>query len=188
MPVTAIEIGGRLRQARQERGLTIDQLAQATGLTKGFLSQVERDLASTSVASLLKICGALGLRVGDLFDEEAESGLVRADERPLLDFGGIGAEDRLLTPRSNRRLQAFFSKVGPGARSGDGPGYPTPTDAQFVHVTKGEFELTVGGEVFRLRAGDSLTFGGRELHGWRNPSDRRSAELVWVLTPSLFQL
>jgi transcriptional regulator with XRE-family HTH domain len=185
--VTAIEIGARLRQARQERGLTIEQLARATGLTKGFLSQVERDLASTSVASLIKICAALGLRVGDLFDEERESGLVRADERPVLDFGGIGAEDRLLTPRSNRRLQAFASRVGPGARSGDGPGYPTPTEAQFVHVTKGEFELTIGGEVFRLKAGDSLTFGGREPRSWRNPSDRRAAELIWVLTPSLFR-
>jgi transcriptional regulator with XRE-family HTH domain len=186
--VTGIEIGARLRRARQERGLTIDQLAQATGLTKGFLSQVERDLVSTSVASLLKICAALGLRVGDLFDDAAESGLVRAGERRLLDFGGFGAEDRLLTPRSNRRIQAFASRVGPGARSGDGPGYPTPTDAQFVHVTKGEFEITIGGEVFLLRAGDSVTFGGRELRSWRNPSDRRSAELIWVLTPSLFQL
>jgi transcriptional regulator with XRE-family HTH domain len=186
-PVTGIEIGTRLRQARQERGLTIDQLAQATGLTKGFLSQVERDLASTSVSSLLKICSVLGLRVGELFDEP-ESGLVRAAERPLLDFGGFGAEDRLLTPRSNRRLQAFHSTVGPGARSGDGPGYPTPTEAQFVHVTKGEFEITLGDEVFRLRAGDSLTFGGREPRSWRNPSRSRGAELIWVLTPSLFQL
>jgi transcriptional regulator with XRE-family HTH domain len=184
--VTGIEIGARLREARRERGLTIDQLAQATGLTKGFLSQVERDLASTSVASLLKICAALGLRVGDLFDEDGESGLVRAGDRPLLDFGGIGAEDRLLTPRSNRRLQAFVSRVGPGARSGEGPGYPTPTDAQFVHVTKGEFELTIGAAVYRLKAGDSLTFGGREPRSWRNPSDRRAAELIWVLTPSLF--
>ena len=183
-----IEIGGRLRSARQERGLTIEQLAQATGLTKGFLSQVERDLASTSVASLLKICAALGLRVGDLLDEAEESGLVRARERPLLDFGGIGAEDRLLTPRSNRRLQAFHSTVGPGARSGDGAGYPTPTDAQFVHVTKGEFEISIGGETYRLRAGDSLTFGGREPRSWRNPSSSRTAELIWVLTPSLFQL
>jgi transcriptional regulator with XRE-family HTH domain len=186
--MAGIEIGARLRQARRDRGLTIDQLAQATGLTKGFLSQVERDLANTSVSSLLKICAALGLRVGELFDDGGESGLVRAGERPLLDFGGIGAEDRLLTPRSNRRLQAFHSWVGPGARSGDGPGYPTPTEAQFVHVTKGEFEITIGGEVFRLKAGDSLTFSGREPRSWRNPSRSRAAELIWVLTPSLFQL
>ena len=183
-----IEIGARLRQARRDRGLTIDQLAQATGLTKGFLSQVERDLASTSVSSLMRICGALGLRVGDLLDEREESGLVRAAERPQLDFGGIGAEDRLLTPRSNRKLQAFHSTVGPGARSGDATGYPTPTDAQLVHVTKGEFELTIGGATHRLRAGDSLTFGGREPRSWRNPSSSRTAELIWVLTPSLFQL
>ena len=112
---------------------------------------------------------------------------MRAAERPLLDFGGIDAEDRLLTPRSNRRLQAFHSTVGPGARSGDGPGYPTPTEAQFVHVTKGELEITVGGEVFRLSAGDSLTSvdGAGRLAQPVGPPGRRADR---VLTPSLFQL
>jgi quercetin dioxygenase-like cupin family protein len=55
-------------------------------------------------------------------------------------------------------------------------------------VTKGEFELTIAGEVHRMGAGDSLTFGGREPRSWRNPSSSRSAELIWVLTLSLFQL
>jgi transcriptional regulator with XRE-family HTH domain len=179
-------IGSRLRRARQERGLTIDQLARTTGLTKGFLSQVERDLANTSVASLLKICDALDIRIGELFDEGEESGLVAAAERPAIHFGGVGAVDHLLTPRTNRRIQVIHSTVEPGGNSGSGDRYPTPTEAQFVHVTKGEFELTLGGETFRLRAGDSLTFTGHEPRSWRNPSRSRSAELLWVLTPSLF--
>jgi transcriptional regulator with XRE-family HTH domain len=185
VPESRIEIGARLRATRRDRGLTIDELARATGLTKGFLSQVERDLASTSVSSLLKICAALGIRIGDLFDEGGETGLVRAGEQPSVHFGGVGAEDHLLTPRSNRRLQIFHSTVAPGARS-DADSYPTPTDAQFVHVTKGEFELTIAGEPFRLKAGDSLTFGGGEPRSWRNPSRSRGAELIWVITPSLF--
>ena len=183
----ATRIGPRLREARQRRGLTIDQLAQATGLTKGFLSQVERDLANTSVASLLRICEVLGLRVGELFDDEPEGpALVRAADRPALEFGGIGATDHLLTPRSNRAIQVIHARVEPGGNSGGPGGYPTPTDAQFVHVLKGEFELTVDGQAFRMKPGDSLTFTGREPRSWRNPSPTRAAEVLWMMTPSLF--
>jgi transcriptional regulator with XRE-family HTH domain len=177
-------IGGRLRDARKQRGLTIDQLAQATGLTKGFLSQVERDLANTSVSSLLRICGALGIRVGELFDDEDGPVLVRADEAPAIQFGGEGADDRLLSARANRKLQVIHATVAPGGHSGE-RGYATPSDAQFVHVLRGEFELTLAGEPYRLRAGDSLTFSGREPRAWRN-AGRGRAEVLWVITPSLF--
>jgi hypothetical protein len=54
-------------------------------------------------------------------------------------------------------------------------------------LRSGEFEISlVTGEVFRLKAGDSLTFRGQEEAGWRNPSRTRSTELLWVITPSLF--
>jgi transcriptional regulator with XRE-family HTH domain len=177
-------IGTRIREARRRRGLTIEELATATGLTKGFLSQVERDLANTSVGSLLRICGALDIRVGDLFDEEPEPVLVRAGEGAAIQFGGEGASDALLTPRANRALQVIHATVAPGGHSGE-RGYATPSEAQFVHVLRGEFELTLGGEVFAMRAGDSITFGGREARSWRNPG-RGRAEVLWVITPSLF--
>ncbi|GAA4608846.1 helix-turn-helix domain-containing protein [Actinoallomurus liliacearum] len=180
-------IGDRLRRARRQRDLTIERLAQETGLTKGFLSQVERDRANVSVASLLRICEVLGVRVGELFDEE-ETGLVPADRRPALHFGGTGVRDSLLTPRPNRSIQVLHSTVAPGGNSeedGDPP-YRTRSDAQFIHVTRGSFEITLDGEVFLLRAGDSLTFTGREKKSWRNPSADEDAELLWMLTPSLF--
>jgi|tagenome__1003787_1003787.scaffolds.fasta_scaffold20978800_4 transcriptional regulator with XRE-family HTH domain len=179
-------VGPRLRRIRHERRLTIEQLARATGLTKGFLSQVERDRANVSVASLLRICDVLGVRVGELFDED-QAGLVPADDRLALHFGGTGVTDFLLTPRSNRRIQVIHSTVAPGGNNEeDGePAYRTISDAQFIHVTKGEFEITLDGEVFRMRAGDSLTFTGRERKTWRNPSDQ-DTELLWMLTPSLF--
>ncbi|MCO6010490.1 XRE family transcriptional regulator [Actinoallomurus purpureus] len=181
-------IGARLRRERRRRELTIEQLAQATGLTKGFLSQVERDRANVSVASLLRICEVLGVRVGDLFDDE-ESGLVPAADRPAMHFGGTGVRDFLLTPRANRSIQVLQSTVAPGGNSEDDgdPPYRTRSDAQFIHVTRGEFEITLDGEVFLLRAGDSLTFTGREnVKSWRNPSADEDAELLWMLTPSLF--
>ncbi|MEV5705283.1 XRE family transcriptional regulator [Actinoallomurus sp. NPDC052274] len=180
-------IGDRLRRVRRQRELTIERLAQETGLTKGFLSQVERDRANVSVASLLRICEVLGVRVGELFDEE-ETGLVPADRRPALHFGGTGVRDFLLTPRPNRSIQVLHSTVAPGGNSeedGDPP-YRTRSDAQFIHVTRGSFEITLDGEVFLLRTGDSLTFTGREKKSWRNPSADEDAELLWMLTPSLF--
>ncbi|NRQ32600.1 helix-turn-helix transcriptional regulator [Nonomuraea sp. NN258] len=179
-------IGPRLRRVRQERRLTIEQLAKATGLTKGFLSQVERDQANVSVASLLRICEVLGIRVGELFDED-QFGLVPAGERPALHFGGSGVRDLLLTPRSNRRIQVIHSTVAPSGNSEDDaePAYRTISDAQFIHVLNGEFEITLDGRRYHLRAGDSLTFSGRERKSWRNPAGE-DAELLWMLTPSLF--
>lgn len=63
----AINIGARLRGVRQTRRLTIDQVAEMSGLTKGFLSRVERDLTSPSVSTLLKLCDVLGIEIGQLF-------------------------------------------------------------------------------------------------------------------------
>jgi transcriptional regulator with XRE-family HTH domain len=179
-------VGPRLRRVRQQRRLTIEQVAKATGLTKGFLSQVERDRANVSVASLLRICDVLGIRVGELFDDD-QFGLVPADERLAFHFGGTGVRDFLLTPRSNRRIQVLHSTVAPGGNNEEEgePAYRTISDAQFIHVTKGEFEIILDGEVFRLRTGDSLTFTGRERKTWRNPSGE-DTELLWMLTPSLF--
>jgi quercetin dioxygenase-like cupin family protein len=111
---------------------------------------------------------------------------VEARAQPALEFGGIGATDHLLTPRSNRAIQVIHAVVEPGGNSGEAGGYPTPTEAQFVHVLKGEFELTLDGRAFRMKAGDSLTFTGREPRAWRNPSATRAAEVLWMMTPSLF--
>ncbi len=166
--------------------MTIDQVAKATGLNRGFLSQVERDLATPSVGSLLKICAAVGVRIGDLFEQREQERLVRARERPAIQFGGVGAHDDLLTPGWERHIQVIHSVVEPGGHS-TGGSQPSAAKAHFVHVTKGEFELTLAsGESYRLKAGDSLTFSGHEEGGWRNPSPTRPTELLWVITPSLF--
>ena len=64
----AVLIGAKLRAARKLRSLTLDQVALAAGLTKGFVSRLERDDVSPSVASLVAVCDVLGLRVGELFE------------------------------------------------------------------------------------------------------------------------
>jgi transcriptional regulator with XRE-family HTH domain len=176
-------IGAQLREARRRKGLTIEQLAQATGLTKGFLSQVERDLVSPSVGSLLRVCDSLGVGVGELF-EPAAGPLVRAADRPPIAFGGAGVDEFQLTPAGERRLQVIQSDIAPGGGSGD-DAYGLGSEAEFVHVLAGTLDIEVAGEAYRLAAGDSLTFDAGAARRWENASPVRPARVLWVLVPAL---
>ncbi|MEA2275888.1 MAG: hypothetical protein QOI62_690 [Solirubrobacteraceae bacterium] len=182
-PAATIRIGPRLRGARRRAGLSIGQLAEATGLTKGFISQVERDLTTASVASLVSICDALGIGVGSLF-EPSRTDLVRRGDRPRINFGGEGVTEWLLTPSSQERLQVIQGEIEPGGGSGNEL-YSLPADSEFVHVVSGELELVIADDTYRLAAGDSLTFAGRDPHTWNNPSDTEPAVVLWVLTPAV---
>jgi transcriptional regulator with XRE-family HTH domain len=177
-----IPIGARLRATRRERGLTLGQVAAAAGLTEGFVSKLERDQVSPSVASLVAVCEAIGLRVGELF-EPPTSAIVRAGEGALINFGGNNAREYLLTPGSQSNLEVLHSIVEPLGSAGDEL-YALDTETEFLFVLVGEFEVTLGPESPRLRAGDAMTFRGREPHTWRNPSASEPAEVLWVLSPA----
>lgn len=178
-----LRIGPRLRRAREEQGLTLEQVAARTALTKGFISQVERDRANPSVASLVRICRAIDLPVGHLF-EPPSADLVRAAERRPIDFGGAGVREFLLTPARERRLQLIQSEVAPGGGSGEEP-YALDSEAEVVHVLRGRLEVVLHEQRFALAAGDSLTFSPRTPHSWRNPSPDEPALVLWILAPAI---
>ncbi|HWU33563.1 MAG TPA: helix-turn-helix domain-containing protein, partial [Marmoricola sp.] len=117
MTEAVLRIGPRLRDARARQGLTIEQVAQITGLTKGFISRLERDMVSPSVATLVTICDALSLPMGDLF-AAPKADLIRAKDAPLIPLTGEGVEERLLTPREQGRLQFVRSTIEPLANGG----------------------------------------------------------------------
>jgi quercetin dioxygenase-like cupin family protein len=162
--------------------MTIEALADATGLTKSFLSKLERDATSASVASLLRVCDALGLRPGTLFDPPTSS-LVRADEAPQVNYGGDGVRDALLTPGSEGKVMIVRSDIEPGGNSGAEP-YTMDADIEVAHVISGSLEITLGAEAHLLGAGDSLTYPPREPHSWRNPSARAGTRVLWLLAPA----
>src|ERR1700726_897875 len=80
-------IGAQLRAARLASRMSMAELAAQAGLTKGFVSKLERDLANVSVASLIRLCDALGVSVGSLF-QAPKGEVVRHDDRPPINFGG----------------------------------------------------------------------------------------------------
>lgn len=176
-----VRVGARLRSSRRTQGLTIEQLAAATNLTKGFISRVERDETSPSVATLLTICEVLSLPIGALF-EAAETELVALADAPLINMGGRGAIERMVTPRGQPKIQMLRSTLQPGADGGDKL-YTVNCDVEVVHVISGDFEIQFTDRTVALAAGDTITFPGRELHNWKN-TGTVDAEVLWTLVPA----
>ena len=177
-----MHIGARLRSARLRQQLSLEQLAKSTDLTKGFISQLERDVTSASVASLVKLCRAVGISVGSLF-EPSETLLITAASAPRINFGGSGLFEQLLTSRASSDLQLIRSEIDPGGGSGDEP-YALEASSELVHIVQGRLAVTVESEVFDLNAGDTLSFSPRRVHSWRNPATRTKAVVLWALAPS----
>lgn len=177
----AVQIGARLRAARNQRSLTLDQVALAAGLTKGFVSRLERDDVSPSVASLVAVCEILGLRVGDLFDPPATA-VLRAGEGRLINFGGHGAVERLVTPGTQAALEVIHSVIEPGGSGGEEL-YALACEAECAFVLSGTLEVVLESGSEMLRPGDTLTFPGNAPHTWRNPG-AETCEVLWILAPA----
>lgn len=176
-----VRVGAKLRESRKSQGLTIEQVAAATELSKGFLSRVERDDTSPSVATLVLICQVLSLPIGTLF-EEPDAAVITLDEAPPINMGGTGVTDRLVTPRFQSRVQVLHSKIEPHASGGEEL-YTINCEAEVVHVVSGRITVRLTGESLTLNSGDTLTLGGHEPHTWYNPADT-PAQVIWVITPA----
>jgi transcriptional regulator with XRE-family HTH domain len=175
-------IGARLRSLRRDRGMTMAELATATDLTSGFLSQLERDLTSVSLSSLARICAALDVRFGDVLDSAPTGAVIRRKDARA--WTGIGAHvDLLLSSRDERRFHLMESHIPPGAGAGEAL-YTFPADVELVYVLSGSLELQAEGKLFRVDAGDTLTYSPREPHTWRNPSEGEQAVVLWFSIPN----
>ncbi|MFI5011814.1 MAG: helix-turn-helix domain-containing protein [Hyphomicrobiales bacterium] len=176
-----IKVGLRLRGLRQARGLSIEQVAQAVGVTKSFISRLERDAVAASVATLLRVCDAIGVRAGTLFDPPPTR-LVRRGEGTPMDLGGQNMRECIISGDAQDQLMALHSEIDPGGGSGDEP-YTLRSTADLVHVLEGELEMRIDGVPYLMKAGDTLTFPPSLPHSWRNPSKTRRTLAIWVIVP-----
>jgi transcriptional regulator with XRE-family HTH domain len=177
-----LALGERLRAARRARGLTLRALADRASVTESFLSQVERDVSSPSIASLQRICRALELSIAELFDGGVPAGrVVRREERRTVHYPGLGAVDEFLTADVRGRLQVILSTIDPGG--GTGPeAYTHESDEECVVVLEGSLDLWVGDQHHVLRQGDAITYPSRIPHRNTNRGDR-PARVLFCLTP-----
>ncbi|TWS18742.1 helix-turn-helix domain-containing protein [Tsukamurella asaccharolytica] len=177
------QVGAALKAARSARRLTLADVAERIGVTKGYLSKVERGLAAPSMAVLVSWCDALDVPVGSLFNGGAASSVVRADAYPSVRFGGEGLSEFLLTPSGERRVQVLLSHIAPGGGSGD-DAYALPAEVSFVLVQHGTLRLAFPPQPsVELGVGDAMTFDPVRPHVFAAGPD--GARVLWVMAPAL---
>ncbi|HEY1642213.1 MAG TPA: XRE family transcriptional regulator [Streptosporangiaceae bacterium] len=183
LPASQAAIGAQLRAARLAARMSMAGVAEQSGLTKGFVSKLERDLANVSVASLIRLCDTLNISVGSLFRASVGE-VVRRDARPPINFGGSNVTEYLLTPSGEKRMQAILSEIEPGGGSG-AEAYSLPADVEFVFILAGELQIAVAGEVITLAEGDAFTFPASTGHYWSVVPPAGRTRVLWVFSPAL---
>ncbi|KXP00578.1 XRE family transcriptional regulator [Tsukamurella pseudospumae] len=183
LPPVSDQVGGALKAARRSRRLTLADIAERVGVTKGYLSKVERGLAAPSMAVLVRLCEVLEVPVGSLFDGGGAGSVVRADAYPQVSFGGTGLSEYLLTPSAEQRVQVLLSDIEPGGGSGD-ESYALPAEVSFVLVQRGLLHLTLPPEPgVELAVGDAMTFDPGRPHAFA--AGPEGARVLWVMAPAL---
>lgn len=176
-------VGSKLRAARQAAGFTINDLAKLSGLSKGFVSKVEREETSPSVKTLVELCGLLEITVGSLF-EEPETDLVRRREQPIVSRVIDGdLSEWLVTPRSLSNVQVIHAILGPGASAGDEL-FSVRCQVEIAYVLTGELLVKFANRKTLVAEGESLTFPGLEPHSYENASTEAPTEVIWTLAPA----
>lgn len=179
------EIGRRIREFRQRKGWTLEELSSRSGLSVSFLSQVERGLSSLSISSLQAICDALGIPITHFFAPPTENSLVLKAGKPR---SRIKIEDSrvvynlLSGPMADRLLEAFIAEFPVGYQH---PLVMHPGE-EFGYVLEGRVMLRVEDEEFELAPGDSFHIFSTQPHTIYNIG-KRTAKLLWIMTHKFFE-
>lgn len=186
-PDTVSDIGTRLRAHRRAANITLRQVAEKSGLTAAYLSQVETGRTTPSIASAKRIAAAYGLSLVGLLAEDDDRGdsiVLRREERRLLISARSGAVKELLVHRQGGKLLEPLYVVIPPGKGSDGQ-YDHAGE-EFGFVLSGTLELNVEDKVHRIRKGDAFYLKSTRRHGFRNPNRRSRAIVLWVITPPSF--
>jgi DNA-binding transcriptional MerR regulator/quercetin dioxygenase-like cupin family protein len=182
-PADATQLPGqRFRRLRAKRGLSLAQVARATGVSVGFLSALERGQMRSSVATLRRIARFYKTNIISLFETNGDAQhLVRPAQRKVLETSpNVRME---LLAWGNTAMEPHLFRIKPGGGSGESYAHE---GEEFLHVMRGKFEIWLhSGEHYILRTGDSLYFESSTPHRWRNPG-RSEAWILWVNTPPTF--
>ncbi len=178
-----MEIGVRIKQLRQQRGLTQEELASRTELTKGFISQLERDLTSPSIATLMDILEALGTDVGSFFRETAEETVVYgADDMFVKEETDGYTIQWLVTNAQKNALEPILVTIPAGVKGVEDDPHE---GEEFGYVLSGSVLLVLGEKRYRVKKGGSFYFRPTRLHYLTNPG-KVEARVLWVSTPPSF--
>lgn len=180
MEMTAL-LARNLKAARQERGWTLEALAESSGVSRAMISKIERGEASPTAATLARLAAALGVSLASLFGAAARAAgpLSRSADQPVWTDPATGYVRRNLSPPglSTEIVEVVFPPGG--SVTFDNPWTGRPLEQQ-VTVLEGELEMSSGDGVFRLAAGDCLHMRLDRPTGFRNPASQPVRYLVVI--------
>ncbi len=179
-----IDIGDRIKRLRIKLGLTQEELPARTELSKGFISQLERNLTSPSIATLADILEALGTNLSDFFSEQAEEKVVFGAEDVFVkdDTEARHAIHWLIPNAQKNALEPILVSIEPGGHTWEDDPHE---GEEFGYVLSGSVVLRLGGRSFRVRRGSSFCFKPGSVHFLENPG-KTEARVLWVSTPPSF--
>lgn len=181
-------VGQEIRGLRKARDTTIAELGKATGLSKGYLSQIERGISSPSVKALHSISRALGVTISWFFPpetddhEELRDIVVRAHARRTLSFES-GITDELLSPNLDKTIELLRCTFPAGSESGAEPYNHRGEEAGIV--ISGRLDLWVDEQHMQLQEGDSFAFSSERPHRYANLTDRDTV-VIWAISPPTY--
>mgnify|MGYP000305744424 CR=1 FL=1 len=179
-----MNIGQKVRELRIAKNLTQEELADRSELSKGFISQLERDLTSPSIATLMDILQCLGTTVSEFFQEEPEDQIVFRNEDYFEKIDSeLGSKTEWIIPNAQKNMmEPIRLTLAPG-----GATYPDlPHEGEeFGYVLQGSVKIHVGNKVYKAKKGESFYFSPHAKH-YIEASSSSGARLIWVSTPPSF--
>lgn len=179
-----MDIGEKIRRLRSEKQLTQEELANRCELSKGFISQLENNLTSPSIATLIDILDILGTNLREFFAEEVNEKITfkQEDMFEVEDFD-LGYTFRWLVPNSQKNdMEPVLVNINPGGRYKE----EKPHEGEeFGFVIKGSICLYMGNKKFKVKKGGSFYYKPKENHYITNEG-KTPASVVWVSCPPSF--
>jgi transcriptional regulator with XRE-family HTH domain len=167
-------VAGRIKQLRTQGNLTLDQLANASGVSRAMISRIERGEASPTASLLARICAALGLSLSGFFAEDADSvsPLVKKRDQPTWQDPDTGYVRRAVSPpRVGSDVDIVEVNFPAHAKVSFPPHAASRGMTQYVWLLEGSIEMTIGEDVHHLEPGDCLFMPVGDGHTFHNPTD-----------------
>ncbi|MBQ9157081.1 MAG: helix-turn-helix domain-containing protein [Eubacterium sp.] len=177
-----MDIGNRIRELRKTQGLTQEELADRAELTKGFISQLERDMTSPSIATLEDILQCLGTTLSEFFREDKEEQIVFTEEDYFeKEDREYGNQITWIIPNAQKNSMEPICLT----LDKNGSTYPdNPHEGEeFGYVLEGTVDIHIGRQVYHASKGDSFYYTADKPHFL---SSKKGARLLWVTSPPSF--
>ena len=179
-----MDIGEKIKQLRIKMNLTQEELANRSELSKGFISQVERNLTSPSIATLIDILEALGDNLKNFFsDSDSEKIVFKKDDMFIQEDNALNHIIQWIVPNAQKnQMEPILIKLLKNGRSLSHNAYEGEV---FGYVIRGSLYLHIGQRKFRLKKGESFYYKANAEHFLENAAEYE-AEVLWVTTPPNF--